>query len=41
MRTPMLLLRAPTKLTDRVENESDVARREKQTMRDEKGGAML
>ena len=39
--TPMSLLRTPTKLTDRVENESDVERREKQPTRDEKGGAML
>ena len=37
----MSLLRTPTKLTDRVENESDVERREKQPTRDEKGGAML
>jgi len=37
----MSLLRKPTKLTDRVENESDVERREKQPTRDKKGGAML
>jgi len=37
----MSLLRTPTKLTDQVENESDVERREKQPTRDEKGGAML
>jgi len=37
----MSLLRTPTKLTDRVENDSDVERREKQPTRDEEGCAML